>query len=58
MKQDLIKGFEAGIAKLTIDRPEASNALTRALMDAMAETLPRLAVDPAGAGGGGAAVRP
>ena len=47
MSQDLIESFEAGIATLTMNRPEARNAFTREMMDALSEALPRLAVDPA-----------
>ena len=47
MTQDLIESFDAGIATLTMNRPEARNALTREMMLALAEALPRLAVDPA-----------
>ena len=47
MTQDLIESFEAGIATLTMNRPEARNAFSRAMMDALSEALPRLAVDPA-----------
>ena len=47
MTQDLLETVEAGIATLTMNRPEARNAFTRAMMDALSEALPRLAVDPA-----------
>ncbi|MCU0965352.1 MAG: enoyl-CoA hydratase-related protein [Burkholderiaceae bacterium] len=47
MSQDLIESFEAGIATLTMNRPEARNAFTREMMDALSEALPRLAVDAA-----------
>ena len=47
MSQDLLESFEAGIATLTMNRPEARNAFTREMMDALSEALPRLAVDPA-----------
>ena len=47
MTQDLIETVEGGIATLTMNRPEARNAFSRAMMDAMSEALPRLAVDPA-----------
>ncbi len=47
MTQDLLQSFEAGIATLTMNRPLARNALTREMMAALAEALPRLAVDPA-----------
>ena len=47
MAQDLIESFDAGIATLTLNRPEARNALTREMMAALADALPRLALDPA-----------
>jgi 2-(1,2-epoxy-1,2-dihydrophenyl)acetyl-CoA isomerase len=47
MTQDLIESVEAGIATLTMNRPEARNAFSRAMMDGLSEALPRLAVDPA-----------
>ena len=47
MTHDLIETVEAGIATLTMNRPEARNAFSRAMMDALSEALPRLAVDPA-----------
>ena len=47
MTQDLLERIEGGIATLTMNRPEARNAFTREMMDALSATLPRLAVDPA-----------
>jgi 2-(1,2-epoxy-1,2-dihydrophenyl)acetyl-CoA isomerase len=47
MPQDLIERIEGGIATLTMNRPEARNAFTREMMDALSEALPRLALDPA-----------
>ncbi len=47
MTQDLLESIEGGIATLTMNRPEARNALTREMMDALSAALPRLAVDPA-----------
>ncbi|MFN0163925.1 MAG: enoyl-CoA hydratase [Burkholderiales bacterium] len=47
MSQDLLETVEGGIATLTMNRPEARNALTREMMIALAQALPRLAVDPA-----------
>ena len=47
MTQDLIERIEGGIATLTMNRPEARNAFTREMMEAMSAALPRLAVDPA-----------
>ena len=47
MTQDLLDTIDNGIATLTMNRPEARNALTREMMVALSETLPRLAADPA-----------
>ena len=47
MTQDLLETFDAGIATLTMNRPEARNALTRPMIAAMSEALQRLASDPA-----------
>lgn len=47
MSQDLQESFAGGIATLTMNRPEARNALTRDMMMGLAEALPRLANDPA-----------
>ena len=47
MTQDLLESIEDGIATLTMNRPEARNAFTREMMDALSEALPRLALDPA-----------
>jgi 2-(1,2-epoxy-1,2-dihydrophenyl)acetyl-CoA isomerase len=47
MTQELIEKIEGGIATLTMNRPEARNALTREMMSALSEALQRLAVDPA-----------
>ena len=47
MTQDLLERIEGGIATLTMNRPEARNALSRDMMLALAEALPRLANDPA-----------
>lgn len=46
MTQDLIESFDAGIATLTLNRPESRNALSHEIMLALAEALPRLALDP------------
>ena len=46
MTQDLLESREGGIATLTMNRPAARNALTRDMIEAMAEALPRLAADP------------
>ena len=47
MTRELLESVEDGIATLTMNRPEARNALTREMMQALAEALPRLASDPA-----------
>jgi 2-(1,2-epoxy-1,2-dihydrophenyl)acetyl-CoA isomerase len=47
MTQELIETIDGGIATLTLNRPEARNALTSGMMSALAEALPRLAADPA-----------
>ena len=47
MSQDLQESFACGIATLTMNRPEARNALSRDMMMGLAEALPRLAADPA-----------
>ena len=47
MTQELLESVEDGIATLTMNRPDARNALTREMMQALAEALPRLASDPA-----------
>ena len=47
MTDHLLESIEGGIATLTMNRPEARNALSRDMMLALAEALPRLANDPA-----------
>ncbi|MES2716005.1 MAG: enoyl-CoA hydratase [Pseudomonadota bacterium] len=47
MTQDLLETIDGGIATLTMNRPEARNALSRDMMLALAEAMPRLANDPA-----------
>ena len=46
MSDQLLETFEDGIATLTMNRPEARNALTGELLDALAVAVPRLALDP------------
>jgi 2-(1,2-epoxy-1,2-dihydrophenyl)acetyl-CoA isomerase len=46
MTQDLLEVIEGGIATLTMNRPEARNAFSRDMMDALSEAMPRLARDP------------
>ena len=45
MTDDLIETIEGGIATLTMNRPASRNALTRDMLAALAEALPRLALD-------------
>lgn len=47
MTQHLLETVEDGIATLTLNRPEARNALTHEMMVALLAALPRLANDPA-----------
>ncbi len=46
MSDHLIETQENGIATLTMNRPEARNAMSGDMMSAMTEALPRLATDP------------
>ena len=46
MTQDLLETIEGGIATLTMNRPEARNALSAEMFDGLSEALPRLANDP------------
>lgn len=46
MTDQLIETFEDGIATLTMNRPEARNALTGELLAALSAAAPRLALDP------------
>lgn len=45
MSQDLIETFDNGVATLTMNRPEARNALTPDMFSGLASALPRLALD-------------
>lgn len=47
MSQDLLETIEGGIATLTMNRPEARNALSAEMFAGLSEALPRLANDPA-----------
>lgn len=47
MTQELLERIEGGIATLTINRPEARNAMTRPMLIALERSLARLAGDPA-----------
>jgi 2-(1,2-epoxy-1,2-dihydrophenyl)acetyl-CoA isomerase len=44
---DLLEQIKDGVAVLTLHRPERLNALSRTMLDGLAEALPRLAQDPA-----------
>jgi 2-(1,2-epoxy-1,2-dihydrophenyl)acetyl-CoA isomerase len=46
MSQDLLESVHDGVALLTMNRPERLNAMSRPMLDAMLEALPRLADDP------------
>ena len=46
MTDQLIETFEDGIATLTMNRPQARNALTGELLAALSAAAPRLAMDP------------
>ena len=46
MTDQLIETFEDGIATLTMNRPEARNALTGEMLAAFSAAAPRLAMDP------------
>lgn len=45
MTDHLIESFDSGVATLTMNRPEARNAMSGEMMAAMHEALPRLAAD-------------
>jgi 2-(1,2-epoxy-1,2-dihydrophenyl)acetyl-CoA isomerase len=47
MTTDLIESVDNGIATLTMNRPDARNALTPDMMQGLLNALPRLAADPA-----------
>ena len=47
MSQDLIETVKDRVAVLTLNRPDRLNAMSRGMLDAMLEALPRLAEDPA-----------
>ncbi len=46
MTDQLIETFEDGIATLTMNRPQARNALTGEMLAALSAAAPRLAMDP------------
>lgn len=47
MTQDLLESTANGITTLIMNRPQARNAFTRDMIEALAQALPRLATDPA-----------
>jgi len=47
MTTDLIEQVKDGVAVLTLNRPDRLNAMSRPMLDALLEALPRLAEDPA-----------
>lgn len=47
MTTDLLETVKDGVAVLTLNRPDRLNAMSRPMLDAMLEALPRLADDPA-----------
>ncbi len=46
MTNQVLESFEDGVATLTLNRPDARNALTGAMLEALADAVPRLALDP------------
>jgi 2-(1,2-epoxy-1,2-dihydrophenyl)acetyl-CoA isomerase len=47
MTQDLLEHVKDGVAVLTLNRPDRLNAMSRQMLDALLEALPRLAEDAA-----------
>lgn len=47
MTDHLLESFEDGVATLTMNRPEARNAMSGEMMGALREAIDRVAVDPA-----------
>jgi 2-(1,2-epoxy-1,2-dihydrophenyl)acetyl-CoA isomerase len=47
MTTDLLENVKDGVAMLTLNRPDRLNAMSRPMLDALLEALPRLAEDPA-----------
>jgi 2-(1,2-epoxy-1,2-dihydrophenyl)acetyl-CoA isomerase len=47
MTTDLLENVKDGVAVLTLNRPERLNAMSRPMLDALLEALPRLAEDAA-----------
>jgi 2-(1,2-epoxy-1,2-dihydrophenyl)acetyl-CoA isomerase len=46
MSTDLLEQAKDGVAVLTLNRPDRLNAMSRPMLDALLEALPRLAEDP------------
>ncbi len=46
MSDHLIETFEDGVCTLTMNRPEARNAMSGPMMEALNEAIPRVAADP------------
>jgi len=46
MGSDLLEQVKDGVAVLTLNRPDRLNAMSRPMLDALLEALPRLAEDP------------
>ena len=46
MGTDLLEQVKDGVAVLTLNRPDRLNAMSRSMLDALLEALPRLAEDP------------
>ena len=46
MTQDLLEAVKDRVALLTLNRPERLNAMSREMLDALLDALPRLATDP------------
>ncbi len=46
MTTDLLENVKDGVAVLTLNRPDRLNAMSRPMLDALLEALPRLAEDP------------
>ncbi|WP_397423039.1 enoyl-CoA hydratase-related protein, partial [Phenylobacterium sp.] len=46
MTDHLLETLDDGVATLTMNRPDARNALSGPMMAALAEAVPRLAADP------------
>jgi 2-(1,2-epoxy-1,2-dihydrophenyl)acetyl-CoA isomerase len=46
MGTDLLERMKDGVAVLTLNRPDRLNAMSRPMLDALLEALPRLAEDP------------